>query len=235
MPTQWTEAVWRACYKKPMPQRHLDDGTPVIAQPPLTYGRDFEFFGGSDPDTLQPIRLADAPRHVKRKDWLTGYGLDNNARVGHIGPAFGFLMEYLMDAGITDVWGIEASPWIWSNTDEIRPDILPRMIQATVGVTPVSEIQSLLGAAGMPNPRRFDWIIDEDAISSCNTDAEIDAFSAALEDLLQGNAKGRIVHLITPGDPLNPGDSSIIWQPIEWWKAKAPDHTWVHAETGLVA
>ncbi len=235
MPTVYTEAVWRALYKKPLPQRHLVDGTPVITQPPLTYGRDFEWFSGTDPDTLYPVRGPLATRHSTRKDWLTGYGLDNNARVIHIGCAFGFLMEYLIDETITDVWGIEPSPWVWANTSEIRPDVLPRIVNATVGLTPVGDIQGLFSAAGMSNPLRGDWILDEDAISSQSSDPEIAAFLSACESLLQGNAKGRIVHLVTPGDPLNPGDSSIIWQPMSWWKAKAPDHTWVDANTGTVA
>lgn len=235
MPTVYTEAVWRALYKKPLPQRHLIDGTPVITQPPLTYSRDFEWFTDSDPNTLTPVRGVNAPRHQTRKDWLTGYGLDNNARVLFIGCAYGFLMEYAIDAGINQVWGIEPSPWIWANTGEIRADVLPKIVNATVGVDSVASIQTLLAAAGMGNPRRGDWIVDEDAISSQSNDTEIAAFLSACESLLQGNAKGRIVHIVTPGDPLNPGDSACIWQPMSWWKAKAPDHTWVDANTGTVA
>lgn len=224
MPVSYTEAIWRALYAF---RPHSSLSTP------LTYSRDYEFWSGWDNGQ---VARGEARRHQTRRDWLTGYGLDNNARTIHIGCAYGFLMEYLIDAGITDVWGIEPSPWIWANTSEIRADVLPKIVNATVGVDSLSTIQGLFQAAGMGNPRKGDWILDEDAISSSLNDTEIANFIAGCEDLLQGNAKGRIIHIVTPLATSGiPGDSALLWKTMADWKAYAPDHTWVNALTGAIA
>lgn len=174
-----------------------------------------------------------------RKDWLTGYGLDNNARVIVIGPGLGSINESLIDAGIDDTWAIEPSPHVWANSTDVRSDVLAKMVNANVGVTPTSTIQSLFAGLGMGNPRRGDWILDEDVISSQIDDAGINAFLGGCEELLQGNAKGRIVHIVTPSQ-LPDGtvrllDSQLLSKTMVEWKAYAPDHTWVDARTGVVA
>ena len=230
MPLVYTENVWTALYAMQTPGRR-ENGVVVVPSRTIGYSRARMFPGGFDDDTLDPIVGPDAPLYNTRKDWLTGYGLDNNARVGVIGSAFGFLNEYLIDQGITDVWGIEPSPYIWANTDEMRPDVLAQTIQATIGVDSKATIQGLLQAAGYPNPRTFDWIVDEDALSSQLDDAGIAAFLTGCEDLLQGNARSRIIHIVTP---LPGRDTQILWKDMATWKAYAPDHTWVDARTGLV-
>lgn len=208
MPIDYTENVWNALYRFPGHPGHPDaDGSGVIQ-------------GATSLNVIRGFLDAAATR----RDWLTGYGLDNNARTIHIGPSTGLFMQYLYDAGTTDVWGVESSSYLWANTNLFQPDVAARIVQATVGVDSTSAIQSLFQAAGMSNPRTGDWIIDEDAISSQLDDAGILAFLAGCEDLLQGNAKGRIIHLVSPA----PGrDTQILWKDMATWKAYAPDHTWV--------
>lgn len=224
MPLVYTEQVWQSLYRLTLPSV---DGVPV--GPPLTYGRTYEYLDRIDPQTLQPVVGTEARRHARRRNTLTARGLAANASVVCVGTAFGFLMEYLLDAGISDVYGIEPSPYVWSNTDQIRPDVLSRIVNATVGVDATADIRNALGAAGMPNPQRADWIIDEDAVSSQTDDAGIAAFLDGCEDLLQGNAHGRIVHLVTPIAPSGPGDSSLLWKTLDEWQAYRPDHTWLDA------
>lgn len=226
MPTVYTETIWRSLYSIPLP---IVGGVPV--GPPLTYGRDFEYLDRIDPQTLTPVVGSTSRRHSRRKDSLLSAGLLNNASIVCIGTAFGFLIETLLDAGIVDVYGIEPSPYVWANTSEIRADVLPRIVDATVGVDSTTAIRTLLGAAGMSNPQRADWIVDEDAISSMNDDAEIGAFLDGCEGLLQGNARGRIVHLVTPVASTGPGDSSINWKTLAEWEAYRPSHTWIDARS----
>lgn len=213
MPIVYNQNVWEALYRFP--------GHPEV-------GGDGVISGASALNLIQSLR----DQASTRRDWLTGYGLDNNARVIVIGPGTGKFNEYLIDAGITDVWGIEPSPYIWANLDLVRDDVEAKMVQATVGVDSLATIQGLFQAKGMGNPRKGDWIVDEDAISSQLDDAGINAFIAGCESLLQGNARGRIIHVVTPA----PGnDTQILWKSMAEWKAYAPSHTWVDARTGVVA
>ena len=188
-----------------------------------TYGRDFG------------ILPADGDRMVDRIETLTQIGAVQNASVLFVGTAFGFEMEYALSLGISDVWGIDPSPYVWANTDQIDPAVLPRLINASVGVDSTADIQALLAAAGMGNPQRFDYIVDCDAISSQIDDAGINAFLDGLEELLQGNQNVRIIHFTTPLLPnKGPGDSAILWKTMQEWQAYRPDHTWVDAVTRQV-
>jgi len=185
----------------------------------VTYGRDF----------YTPTQFGN--QFGTRKNWLTGYGLDNNAQILVVGSGFGYLIEYLLDAGVQDVWGIDPGPYIWdsANDDQWRADVKARTANDWLGSG--TEQASLDALPGVPNNERFTWIIDEDA-APMHTDAELPAFIAACEARLQGNAKGRIVHIVTPGSA---GDFSVNWKSMAEWKAVAPDHNWVNAITGEVA
>lgn len=207
MPVTYDENIWRALYRR---NRGTVDG---VEQGWITYSQ--ETFATSD---MFPTR----------RDWLTGYGLDNNATVLVVGCAYGFLIEQLVDAGISDVWGIDPSPWIWdaANDGEWRLDVKARVANDWLGS---GTEQASLQAVGAPPSFRF--VVDEDAASS-HSDAELPAFLAACEARLQGNVKGRIVHIVTP---FPGGDSAINWKSMAEWKALAPDHTWVDARTGVVA
>ena len=185
----------------------------------LTYSR--EFYTPAQLDNL----------FGTRKDWLTGYGLDNNAQILVIGCGYGYLIEYLLDAGISDVWGIEPGALFWdpANDGEWRSDVKPRVANDWIGSG--TEAASLSALPGVPNNERFGWIVDEDCITM-HSDAELPAFIAACEDRLQGNAKSRIIHIVTTGEL---GNQAVNWKSLAEWKAVAPDDTWVEARTGTVA
>ncbi len=105
----YDEAMVRSLYRKTRP------GVDGVYPQALTY--EAAFFVGPNANPFNT-----------RKDWLTGYGLDNNAKVLVVGCAFGFLIERFLDAGINDVWGIDPSPWVWTNAlTEMRVDVLPRV------------------------------------------------------------------------------------------------------------
>ena len=158
-----------------------------------------------------------------RKDWLTGYGLDNSASVLVIGSGFGFLLEYLIDAGITNVVGIEPGSYFWdaANDDQWRSDVKALTVNDWIGSG--TEVASLTALPSVSGQARFTYVIDEDAITM-HTDAEIPAFVAACEARLQGNAKGRIFHLVTPNDS---GDPSVNWKSMAEWSTLVPDHSFV--------
>src|SRR3990167_2584157 len=217
MPAIYDEALWRSLYRLPQPQTQ---GQPEVS--PLTYGREYaqKWWMPDDAGLEQSIR---------RVANLLPRGITSSSSVVVVGCAYGFLIEYLIDAGIPNVWGIDSSPWIWANPGEFRADVLPRVVDATVGVTPVATIRALLAAAGVPNPQRFNFVIDEDAATS-HSDAELPAFIAGCEALLQGNQRARIVHIVSTLIPsAGPGDSSQNWKVLSDWQAVAPSHTWVDA------
>lgn len=206
--------MWLTLYHEP--QGMID----FVPQPPKTYGR---WWANGAASTMFDTR----------KDWLTGYGLDNNARILVVGCAYGFLIEYLLDAGIEDVWGIDPSPAIWdpANDGEWRADVKPRVANDWIGSgTEQASLQALPGVTGRA---KFTWIVVEDADTS-HSDAEMPTFIAALEDRLQGNVKGRIIHIVTPIRDGIPGDSSQNWKTMAEWEAFAPDHRWVNATDGTV-
>lgn len=206
MPLVYTQTIWESLY--------WYNG--------ITYGR---AFGNGD-----EYRMRD--RIVQ----LGQIGAVTNASVLFIGTAFGFEMEYAIDElGISDVWGIDSSPYVWANTDQMRPDVAPRIVNATIGVDSTNTIRGLLSAAGMGNPQRFDYIVDCDAISSQIDDPGINAFLDGCEGLLQGNQLRRIIHFVTPLHPTKgPGDSSLLWKTIQQWQAYRPSHTWVDQYTKQV-
>jgi len=180
-----------------------------------------------------------------RKDWLTGYGLDNNASVLVVGCGFGFLMEELIAAGITDVWGIEPGSWYWDaandgewatgidNGQGVSLTMKARVANDWLGSGTEQASLEAIGAGNVQE--KFDWILDEDA-ATVHSDAELPAFIAACEARLQGNARGRIVHLVTTyngqGTQTNP---LVNWKTLAEWKAVAPNHNWVDINSGEVA
>lgn len=213
MPGFYTEALVRSLH---MSNRPSVDGVYPIAK---TYSAEW----------FDPART----EFETRKDWLTGYGLDNNAQVLVVGSGFGYLMEKLIDAGIADVWGIEPGSWFWdaANDGEWAAGMKARTANDWIGSG--TEQASLDALPGVPNNERFNWILDEDA-APMHSDAELPAFISGLEGRLQGNAKSRIVHLVTPTPAPGPGDSAVNWKTMAEWKAVAPDHTWVNIQTGVV-
>lgn len=168
-----------------------------------------------------------------RKDWLTGYGLDNNANVLVVGSAFGYMMRFLHDEGITDCWGIEGGAWFWDAANDSEWATGMKALTANDWLGSGTEQDSLDVLPGVPNNERFGWILDEDA-ATMHSDAELPAFITACEDRLQGNAKGRIVHLVTPVLPSGPGNQAVNWKTMAEWKAIAPDHRWVDINTGVI-
>lgn len=211
MPTFLTSANIYSLYKH-------NPGTNYALQ---TYGGDF-------------MGLAQGlPRFQTRKDWLTGYGLDNNASVLVIGAGFGYLMQALYDAGITDVYGLEPGDWFWDvaqDSDWPSAEIKGRVAQDWAGSGTEKDALNAIGVGGQA---QFTYVVDEDCITM-HTDAELSTFISACEDRLQGNAKGRIIHVVTLLPEGGPGDSSVNWKTAAEWKAIAPDHTWVDVRDGTV-
>lgn len=157
----------------------------------------------------------------QRRGWIRNAGAQGNHHILVIGPALGFLMEQLIDDGIPNVWGIDPSPWVWANTDLIRPDVLPRIANDWVGSGTEAASLAAIGA-----PATFRYIIDEDVASS-HSDAELPAFLSSCEALLTGGAHGRIIHIVTPVQADGrPGDTGLNWKYPTEWKALAPAHTW---------
>jgi hypothetical protein len=167
-----------------------------------------------------------------RKDWLTGYGLDNNANVLVVGSGFGYLIDFLIGQGVSDVWGIEPGAFYW---DPTNASYWPAGVQARTAndwIGSGTEQTSLDALAGVPNNEKFGWVVTED-VATCHSDADLPAFITACEARLQGNAKGRIVHMVSArATPF--GDPNLNAKTMQDWSLVAPDHTWVDLSNGDV-
>ena len=217
MPGFYDETLARALHRSVKRGPVMRDS--VVIEPAIidTYGRDF---------------YLDDWKFGTRKDWLTGYGLDNNASVLVIGCGFGFLIEELIAAGITDVYGMEPGTFYWNAAQDGEWDsvVKARVAQDWAGSgTEVASLQAL----GVSGQAQFTFVVDEDA-ATMHSDAELPAFLAACEARLQGNARGRIVHLVTTVGLYGPGNQAVNWKTLAEWKAVEPNHTWVDIRTGEV-
>lgn len=204
MPLVYDEALWNRFYRVPVPEDHSLGN--------LHYERG----------------LLDAwPEFVSRRVDQFPPGLIQNSSIVVVGCGFGWLMEALIDAGVGTVVGVDMSPYIHANkATQSRNDVT--IVNGIVGVDNVS---SLLQSAGFP--RQYRAVIDEDAASS-HSDAELPAFFAGCESLLQGGQTAKIVHLVTEKRGEGIGDSAINWKYLSEWKALAPSHTWVSLSSGEV-
>lgn len=210
-----TDALARALYRRGQPGMHLDGDTPDPVAP-LTYGRAF-----FDVDLLRD-------RFTNRASGVVSRGVLTNHSVLVVGSGFGYEMEALIAAGVTDVWGIEPGPYFWdpANLTEWAPGMQVRTANDWVGSG--TEVGALAALPGVGGQARFNWILDADA-APAHTDAELPAFIAGLEARLQGNARSRIVHLVSASLTTGfGGDSSQNWKTLADWQAVAPDHSWVN-------
>lgn len=213
MPAFLTETLARTLYKRRAPQTA---DNPV---PPITYSRAFY---DRDIDYL----------FTNRASGMTSLGVLTNHSVLVVGSAFGFLLEELLALGVVDAYGIEPGSWCWDAANDGEWPVGVKARTANDWIGSGTEQASLTGLAGVTGQAKFNWIIDEDA-APAHSDAELPAFLAGLEARLQGNVKGRIVHVVTPLDPASgPGDSSQNWKTLADWETWAPDHTWVSARAG---
>ncbi len=206
---KFMDDTYKWLYRQALPSTHVAGEQPPPRQY-ITYGR--EFYGDG-------ISL-----FADRAIAMLNRGITNSTSVLVVGCGFGFLMEKLVDAGI-EVHGIDPGSYLWATTSEIRADVLPLMVNDWIGSgTEKASLQAL----GITGQAKFNFIVDEDA-AAMHDDAELPAFIEGLEDRLQGNQTARIVHLVTTG---NSGDTAVNWKSLADWKAVAPSHTWVDANTG---
>lgn len=213
-----SETLVTALYKRGRPGMHLVGETPV-PQPPIIYSKEYFDTGG----------LRD--RFTNRASGMVNLGVATNSSILVVGDAYGYLMEALIDLGITDVWGIEPGAWWWdpANDSEWAMGMKARTAQDWIGSG--TEVASL-NAIGVSGQARFTFVIDADA-APCHSDAELPVFISGLEARLQGNVKGRIIHLVSTSLVTGVGgDSSQNWKTLTDWQAVAPDHTWVDLKAG---
>lgn len=218
-----TEQLVTAIYKRGRPGMHLagEEPTPTA---PYIYGRDY--FNFSDDPSLGNVSDRIRAQFTNQASGMVNLGVATNASILVVGDAYGYLMEALISVGITDVWGIEPGAWWWdpANDSEWAAGMKARTAQDWIGS---GTERNSLNALGVSGQARFTFVVDADA-APCQSDAELPAFIAGLEARLQGNVKGRIIHLVSASLVTGVGgDSTQNWKTLEDWQAVAPDHTWL--------
>lgn len=218
MPAFLTSALASSLYKR-VGSKQVANGAVTVSPTIYTYGRDYY------QDQLTAL-------FANRASGMVSLGVATNASMLVIGSGFGYLMEALVTQGVTNVWGIDPGSLFWDVANDLdwASGMKARTAEDWIGS---GTEQASLNALGIPGQATFNWVIDEDA-APAHSDAELPIFIAGCEARLQGNAKGRIVHLVTPLGVGGPGDSSQNWKTMTAWKAVAPDHTWVNVGTGEI-
>ena len=208
---KFMDDTYKWLYRQALPGTHLAGDVPPPTQY-ITYGR--EYYG----DGISVF----ADRGLA----MMNRGITNSSSVLVVGCGLGFLMEYLIDAGV-ETYGIDTGSHLVDAAADIRVDLLPLIADDWIGSgTEKASLQAL----GVSGQAKFNYIVDEDA-APMHDDAELAVFYAGLEERLQGNNDARIIHIVSTGAA---GDTSVNWKSLADWKATAPSHTWVDARTGDV-
>jgi SAM-dependent methyltransferase len=144
------------------------------------------------------------------------------------GCGYGYLVDELVKLG-RDAWGIDAATYAVNTGKAEMPQIAGRLILADAGNS--LDMQAARAAAGLTGNRRFDLIVDEDMLPVMS-DAEA---TGALAQMRANVLNGRIFHIITPGDPVDPSKvAALNWKSIGAWKAIMGAEPILNAETGEV-
>lgn len=213
MPLEYTESVWRSLYGATDPETGER----------LTYGNKWA-------EVVYASKFEWVERRLDAVE--TQFSNRDDRPILIVGCGYGFIIDIMMQRGWTNVWGVDASPYIATTVSaEMDATVADRIIAPyTVGVDDHATITSALQDAGAPT--EFELIIDDDAASS-HSDAELPAFYTGLE-AFKLRKPIPVVHLVTPVADSGPGDTGINWKTMAEWAATETGHIWVDARNGVL-
>lgn len=128
-----------------------------------------------------------------------------------VGAGFGYLQEAMPHR---NVWGIEPGSWYWDHPDEFADVPIAR---DWLGSPTAAASLAALGA-----PPKFDWVVDEDAVTVQVDDLAATEFITACEEV----AKRQVVHVVTPRLEDQRESPFVLWRSMDEWRRYAPHHRW---------
>ncbi len=167
--------------------------------------------------------------YQERFDNLTAlFPLATADRIIVAGCGLGFTLEPFIDAGFTNIWGIDNSPYINGiKATEARGDVEIIDEQFT---NSGSLNAALIATTGGNN---FKWVITESVLESYDDGAEMDEILDVAEiGLTNGEPLDQIIHMVypTPGVGLQ-----FNLHTLAEWKAIRPAHSFVDYVRWIVA
>ncbi len=149
-------------------------------------------------------------------------------RIIFAGSGLGFTLEPFLDAGYTNIWGLDSSTYI--NT-----------IKATDARGDVVIIDEEFKNSGQLNAKliavtganNFKWIITESVLESYADGSEMDDILNACEvGLTGGFPLSNIIHMVFPKPEIG---AQFNRKTMLDWRAMANEHSWVDYTRGLLA
>lgn len=196
-----------------IPDQTCDFATSRVGEG-ITYGREY-----------YAIRASGGPFTERWSNIVRDFAPDPADTILVAGCAYGGLIEAAHDAGFPEVYGVESSAFMLGN--DVRADVkIAQLDFAQLGVGSVR--QQLKTVTGYTD---FDWIIDEDMVTSF-TDSEVVAgCNVANGRLNHGVDQLHVVHLVSLGPftvgGLTAGVDAFNDHTLEQWKALYPSQSWV--------
>lgn len=142
---------------------------------------------------------------------LPGFSLSKSILI--IGCGFGYTIEVLQNRGVSNVVGVDTSPYIQAE----------KYVKSQVPDKIYGSLDEVRG--------KYDWVITELVIESYNPATELPEFVNFLADIegpMKGN--GHVAHIFA--GLLGDGSShewslGMTWLPLEDWVPYAPHHYWL--------
>ena len=167
--------------------------------------------------------------YQERFDNLTAlFPLATGDRIIFAGCGLGFTLEPFIDAGFTEIWGLDNSTYIDDiKGDEARSDV--EIIDETFRNTPQLSVK----LTQVTGSNQFKWIITESVLEGYENGAEMDEILDVSElGLENGEPLSNIIHMVYP----SPGVGLQFNQnTLAEWKAIRPAHTFVDYIRWIVA
>lgn len=167
--------------------------------------------------------------YQERFDNLTAlFSMATGDRIIFAGCGLGFTIEPFIDAGFTEIWGLDSSSYIDSvKATESRGDV--EIIDEEFKNSGQLNAK-LIAVTGANN---FKWIITESVLESYEDGSEMDEILDAAEvGLTNGEPLDQIIHMVypPPGVGLQFNQNSLAE-----WKALRPAHSFVDYVRWIVA
>lgn len=216
----WTQTQWDTFYRT----RDLRPESPTYRQYITGYGKE-RFLAQGAPDHLGTFRARWAAV-------TSNLAIQTTDTVLVIGCGFGYLIEAAQEAGYTEVYGLDSSPYVDSVKDVEASGnviIVPDDVRAP-------QVRNALQAA--TGYRTFDWVITEDVVACYHVDDQggtipqnqlVQNFDGPLNNLLNNTStRANILHITSIRRQIG-GDSAFTWLTLEEWSQILPTHNWLAA------
>jgi hypothetical protein len=149
-------------------------------------------------------------------------------RIIFAGCGLGFTIEPFIDAGFTEIWGLDSSSYIDSiKATETRGDV------AIIDEEFKNSGQLNAKLIAVTGANNFKWIITESVLESYEDGAEMDEiFDAAEVGITNGEPLSGIIHMVYPPPGLG---LQFNQHSLSEWKALRPAHSFVDYIRWIVA